>query len=158
MQTTSAMGLDLGTKTGWAFQRRTIGVGTALAFGEWDFKVDKYNSPSLRYTKFKSELKAMLTLGVDIVFFELVRRHQGTQAAHVYGAFVAAMQEVCDQAGVPYKGVGVSQVKKFATGKGNAPKEEMVKACQRWGYAPGGEDAADAICILKYGVERGADA
>lgn len=41
-------------------------------------------------------------------------------------------------------------IKKFATGKGRAEKEQMIDAARRLGYTGSNEHEADAYCLLKY--------
>ena len=40
-----------------------------------------------------------------------------------------------------------------ATGKGNAPKDAMLAAVRRWGYAPVDDNEADAIALLHLAIE-----
>ena len=71
--------------------------------------------------------------GVDMVVFEEVRGHKGTDAAHVYGGIVAIITEHCEMNQIPYSGVPVGTIKKYATGKGNVNKEAMIMAArERW--------------------------
>jgi crossover junction endodeoxyribonuclease RuvC len=147
------LGLDLGTHMGWARTDLFTGKGGVFMSGAWDFSPTKFDSPALRFQKFELKLREQLVLGVDMVFYEAVRRHKGTDAAHIYARFLGKLQETCDEFGVPYQGLTVQEIKKFATGKGNAGKDKMVEAAQRWGYAPQSDDEADAIAILKCGVE-----
>jgi Holliday junction resolvasome RuvABC endonuclease subunit len=147
------MGLDLGTHTGWARTDIAAGKGGVFMSGTWDFSPTRFDSPSTRYTKFGIELRNHLTLGVDLIFYEKVHRHMGTAAAHAYGAFLNKLHETADEFGVPYQGLSVQEIKKHATGKGNAKKAAMIEAARLWGYRPGSEDEADAICILKCGLE-----
>lgn len=121
--------------------------------GAWNFTPTRFDSPARRYVAFKQMLRGHLVLGVDLVFYEKVMRHIGTAAAHAYGAFLLALHETCDDYDTPYIGLSVQEIKKFATGKGNASKGAMVEAATKWGFAPGSEDEADAIAILKCGME-----
>lgn len=153
MKTLSAfLGIDLGTKCGFA-RYDHLGKGGSYMTGAWDFKVKASDSPALRYVRFGNELRQHLALGVDRVFYEKVERHIGTIAAHVYGAFLLKLHETCDEYGVMFEGLGVGEIKKFATGKGNASKEMVGKAAVAWGFKPASEDEADAIAILKCGME-----
>lgn len=90
------------------------------------------------------------------VYFEEVRRHLGTTAAHVYGGFLAALTAWCERNGVPYRGVPVGTIKLFATGKGNAGKEAVMAAVRAWGYQPVDDNEADALALLRWALaERG---
>ena len=150
---TSVIGLDLGTECGWA--RLDAGKAqTIWAYGTWDCSLSKFDSPHIRFQKFERNLRTHLVLGLDHVFFEAVRAHKGVDAAHIYGAFLAKLQELCAEYDVASEGIPVGTVKKFATGKGNASKDEMVASVQGWGFKPSDHNAADAIAITRCGYER----
>ena len=78
-----------------------------------------------------------------------MRRHKGVDAAHIYGGLWAHLTAWCEHHGIPYQGVPVGEIKKFATGKGNANKELMVAAMRRLGHQLGDadDDEADALAI-----------
>jgi Holliday junction resolvasome RuvABC endonuclease subunit len=84
------------------------------------------------------------------VYFEEVRRHAGTDAAHVYGGLLAHLTAWCEARGIPYAGVPVGTIKAHATGKGNASKDTMIAAMQSKGFNPADDNEADALAILDY--------
>lgn len=148
------LGLDLGTHAGWAMIAPFVGKGTIRASGAWDCSIKTgHDSPSLRFEKFGQHLDGWLELGPTRVFYELVRRHNGVQAAHVYGGLLAKMQERCDVYGIPYQGLEVGTIKKHVTGKGNASKEAVMEAVRLLGWSPLTEDEADAIAVALTGME-----
>ena len=112
----------------------------------------------MRYLRFKrwlTEIKAT-TDGLGAVYFEEVRRHAGVDAAHAYGGFLATLTAWCEHHQIPYSGVPVGTIKKHATGKGNASKDEMISAVRALGYAPGDTNEADALALLAWAmVESG---
>ena len=55
--------------------------------------------------------------------------------------------------GVPYQGVPVGTVKRHATGKGNAAKEEMIAAARARGFRPSDDNEADALAILHWAID-----
>lgn len=147
------LALDLGTNTGWA-GFYGCGDGGMFLHGAWNFTAKRGESPALRVPRFRDKLKELFASGTpDIVFYEQVHRHNGVEAAHVYGALKAAMQEVCEAAGVPYKGIGVNVWKKHFTGKGNAPKQRVMEVAFTRDFKPSSFDEADAIGILSCGME-----
>ena len=94
--------------------------------------------------------------GLDLLFYEEVRSHKGTTAAHTYGEFLGQVKSWADDEGqkIPYKGIPVGTIKKFATGKGNANKAMVVKAVQTKLGHPHVTDhnEADALALLHYSM------
>jgi Holliday junction resolvasome RuvABC endonuclease subunit len=82
------------------------------------------------------------------VVFEEVRRHVGVDAAHAYGGFMGQLMAWCEHHQIPYQGVPVGTIKKHATGKGNASKDEMVASVRARGHNPADDNEADAIALL----------
>jgi len=109
----------------------------------------------MRYLRFVSWLQEMKRLsGFERVVFEEVRRHAGTDAAHLYGGFLAHLAAWCEQRNIPYEGVPVGTIKRFATGKGNANKDAMMAAIRSRGFTPSDDNEADAIAILLWATQH----
>lgn len=156
--------LDLGTHTGWAVGHR----GHLQASGVYVLKGSRYDGGGMRYLRFRTWLGEMLrTTGpLDALYFEEVRRHASTDAAHVHGGLLAHLTAWCEeqQPKVPYQGVPVGTIKKHATGKGNAGKDDMVAAMRRrfWPHLMPHHQAleltddneADALAILAWAFEQ----
>jgi Holliday junction resolvasome RuvABC endonuclease subunit len=81
-----------------------------------------------------------------------VRRHIGTDAAHLYGGFLATLTAWAEQRGA-YQGVPVGTIKRHATGKGNAGKDEVIASVRAKGFKPTDDNEADAIAILLWAIE-----
>jgi Holliday junction resolvasome RuvABC endonuclease subunit len=54
--------------------------------------------------------------------------------------------------GVPYEGVPVGTIKRHATGKGNAPKEDVIRAVRAQGFLPKDDNEADALALLAWAI------
>ena len=96
---------------------------------------------------------APLSGPIAAIWFEEVRRHAGTDAAHVYGGLMATLTAWAELRGVPYQGAPVGTVKIHATGKGNAPKEAMIAAARARGFNPSDDNEADVLAILVWAIE-----
>jgi Holliday junction resolvasome RuvABC endonuclease subunit len=83
-----------------------------------------------------------------IAFEEVQMRHASIAAGHAYGGFLGTLTAWCEAHQIPYEGVPVGVIKKHATGKGNAPKEAMIKAMRDKGHSPKDDNEADALAIL----------
>lgn len=106
----------------------------------------------MHFLNFRSWLNEMRERFSDIeaVYFEEVRRHLGTDAAHCYGGFFAVLTAWCEEHHIPYQGVPVKTIKRFITGKGNASKSEVIEAIREKGFSPRDDNEADALALMFY--------
>jgi Holliday junction resolvasome RuvABC endonuclease subunit len=74
-------------------------------------------------------------------------------AAHVYGGLMASLTSWAELRGVPYQGVPVGTIKRFATGKGNAAKASVMQAVRARGFQPADDNEADALALLLWALE-----
>ena len=63
---------------------------------------------------------------------------------------MATLTAWCEDREIPYEGVPVGTIKKHATGKGNAGKDEVKKAMVAKGHVPKDDNEADALAQLYY--------
>lgn len=142
------LAIDPGTKCGWAVHRN----GKLEFSGVWDLKIQRHEGEGIRWIRFRKFLD--LLDNIDLVAFEEVRRHAGVTAAHVYGAMVATITAWAETYKIQYVSVPVGTIKKFATGKGNADKEQMIEACvNKLNKQPIDDNEADALWILEWAKE-----
>lgn len=112
----------------------------------------------MRYLRFSRWLDEIATDGLASIWFEEVRRHAGTDAAHVYGGLMATLTAWAELRGIPYAGVPVGTIKRHATGKGNANKDAMIAAAKARGFNPCDDNEADALALLMWAVDTGGGA
>ena len=151
MNTMTIFALDLGTQTGWALTSRD----GSITSGSQSFKPQRFEGGGMRFLRFKRWLTDIKQCndGIDQVVFEEVRRHVGVDAAHAYGGFMGQLTAWCEHHQIPYQGIPVGTIKKHATGKGNASKDEMVAAVRDRGHSPADDNEADAIALLYLAIE-----
>lgn len=152
------LGLDLGTKTGMChlyIDEHAEPEVVLLTY--WNFNARRgkaKESPGMRFYRFRTQLAEYIREHrIDVIYYEDVKRHAGTIAAHVYGGFKASMMDSAFQHNLPVYGLGVGTIKKFATGRGNANKDLMIEACRRAGYEPQNDNVADAFFIAQLGAK-----
>ncbi len=145
------LALDLGTTTGWAIR----GFDGLITSGTASFKPGRFDGGGMRFLRFTNWLTELDRLSGPIaaIWFEEVRRHAGTDAAHVFGGLLATLTAWAELRGIPYSGVPVGTIKKHATGRGNAPKQAMIDAARARGFSPADDNEADAIAILLWVLE-----
>jgi len=148
---TTILALDLGTTTGWAMQ---LADGVIVS-GTLDFRSGRYEGGGMRFLRFRSWLDHLLdgAKRIDLIHFEEVRRHVGTDAAHLYGGFLAHLSAWCELKHIPYQGVPVGTIKRHATGKGNAGKDAVIAAMRSKGFNPEDDNEADALAILTWAID-----
>ncbi|MDR0363505.1 MAG: crossover junction endodeoxyribonuclease RuvC [Bacteroidales bacterium] len=144
---TNVLALDLGTKTGYAIYKcGCIVIGT---------KRLQHNkgASGMRFLCFRNWLIGMIEAhNISCVFFERVYGHKGIEAAHVYGAFMYILAALCEEKRIKCVGIPVGTIKKNATGKGNATKEDMMAFAKRHNFDSIDDNAADALAILFCGL------
>ena len=147
----AALALDLGTTTGWAMRL----PDGAIVSGTMAFRPGRYEGGGMRFLRFRSWLDEMHRQAPTLlaVYFEEVRRHAGTDAAHIYGGFLAHLAAWCEQRSIAYQGVPVGTIKRHVTGKGNADKAAVIAAIRAREFNPTDDNEADAIAILLWAVE-----
>jgi hypothetical protein len=145
------LALDLGTMTGWALRT----PDARILSGTTSFKPSRYDGGGMRYLRFRGWLDGVAADagGITAVYFEEVRRHVGTDAAHLFGGFLATLSTWCEQHDIPYQGVPVGTIKRFIAGKGNADKEAVTAAVRARGFHPADDNEADAIAILLWAID-----
>jgi Holliday junction resolvasome RuvABC endonuclease subunit len=139
------LAIDPATKCGWAHS-----VG---ASGVWDLSIRRDESGGMRLLRLRAKLnKASEAELPDVVVFEAARH----AAPKMQGALTvqAELQSVikvwCYDNSIEYRGYSPSEIKKHATGKGNANKDAILKAArQRWPDVEIVDDnEADALWLL----------
>jgi len=150
-QAGALLALDLGTNTGWAMRL----ADGAVVSGTMAFKPGRYEGGGMRFLRFRTWLDHLefAAKHIALVHFEEVRRHAGTDAAHIYGGFLAHLTAWCELKNIPYQGVPVGTIKRHATGKGNAGKDMVIAAMQALGHHPEDDNEADALAILTWAVD-----
>jgi Holliday junction resolvasome RuvABC endonuclease subunit len=133
---TKILALDIATKTGWR---------TATASGVWDLKPNRGESEGMRVVRFKSKIKEIIALeGINLVSYE---RPAGMHKSSIMVAsqMVGVLLDLCIELGVDVACYSANEIKKFATGKGNAGKPLMIQTAIDLGFNPKDDNEADAI-------------
>jgi crossover junction endodeoxyribonuclease RuvC len=137
--------LDLGKQTGWAILHNGI-----IQSGSENFHSSRFSGSVMVFLNFRNWLNSMKEKfeNISAVYFEEVRRHLGTDAAHCYGGFLAHLTAWCEENSIPYQGVSVKTIKRFITGKGNASKAEVIEAVKSKGFVPQDDNEADSLALM----------
>jgi len=173
----SILALDLGTTTGWA-ARTVLPSGAVIeSSGIWTLATDKelrqqtkFGNPralDCRIIAFRDFMEgAVKSIPVDIIVFEDVEFSKFRMQTQLW----ASLRAVVWLTSGPYfpRGnsgkfegyirdvVPVATLKKFATGKGNAKKEDMEKAFKKRfpGRKFATDDEIDAVFVLEWTKQK----
>lgn len=142
------LALDLSTKTGWSHSEGGSGV--------FDLSIRRDESGGMRLLRLEAKLNEIKRLvGVDLVVFEAARHAApGMQGALVVQAELQGVVKLwCDKQDprVLYRGYSPSEIKKFAVGKGNAKKSDVLDAARnKWpDLVIVDDNQADALWLLE---------
>lgn len=146
------LAIDPGTSCGFA-----IGDDQgAVVSGVWQLAPGRGESPGIRYLKLRGRLNEALAAAgtLDLVVFE--RSFQRGQAAvHIHHGLVSHLESWCAENGIEHANVMATTLKKFATGAGNASKEDMRRiGLTRFSPASMDENEIDALWILEWAREQ----
>ena len=145
------LALDLGTTAGWALRSPDGRINS----GTVSFRPSRYDGGGVRYLRFRAWLESIANDagGIGVIHYEEIRRHLGTDAAHIFGGLLATLTAWCEQRGIAYQGVPVGTIKRFIAGKGNADKAAVITAVRARGFHPADDNEADALAILLWAIE-----
>jgi len=162
------IGVDPGTKCGWAVLKKNRGGVSLLDSGVWELKRAKGGAGARFLMVRKNLLDTIRTYewcladaanGSDtslVVAYERPGDLMG-EAILVLNGIVAIIEMTCEGRGTGYLARSPSQVKRAAGVPGNAPKEVVSEAIERL-YPPNldarGSDENDAIACALAGLEE----
>lgn len=132
------LALDIATNTGWK---------TGTASGVWNLKPNRGESEGMRVVRFKSKVREIVELEeINLISYE---RPAGMHKSSIMVAseMVGVLKDFCIEKNITLACYSATEIKKFATGRGNANKEAMIKAARDRGYLPKDDNEADAIFL-----------
>lgn len=136
------LALDIATKCGFAI--------TEGKSGTWDLTTKRDESKGMRLIKLRQRVQEVHDKApLDLVVFEAVRAFRHQQAVVCQSELQGVVKAWCHDNGIEYKGYTSSEIKKHATGKGNAKKDEMIAAAaEMFEIKIVDDNHADALWIL----------
>ncbi len=136
------LALDFATCTGWA---------TADMSGTQRFDLKRGESPGMRFLRFRAWLKEMCNELVhpEVIAFEQPHHRGGAATELAYG-FLTEIKTRAAAQGIELMPVHSQTLKKWATGKGNSGKPEMIAEAKRRGFDPSDDNHADACLLYEY--------
>lgn len=142
------LSLDLAVTTGWAYTNTDT---SELQGGVWDLKPKRGSSQGMKLILLRSHIQGMIeaTSGVDLIVYEKPAGRFMTGVISV-AEMVSVVKLFCEDNSINYTSYRPTEVKKYATGKGNCNKDAMVQeAKRRWPHLNIIDDnMADALLML----------
>jgi Holliday junction resolvasome RuvABC endonuclease subunit len=140
------LSIDPGINTGFA----TL-INGQIRSGVQCMKSKSNESAGMKYLRFDSWLNEMQGIGdFNLIVYEKAHHLQGNAIESMNG-FITGIQRYCAVHPIEYKAVSPGEIKKFATGKGNAKKPDMVAWFKQYaGRDPVADDEADALALLLF--------
>lgn len=104
----------------------------------------------MRYLKLLARLNAVRAAFPDVgaVYYEQAHHRGGAATEYAVGC-VTHVQAWCAEHGIEHGARHTAEIKRHATGKGNADKEAVMAAMRAAGYAPADDNEADALALLR---------
>lgn len=138
------LAIDPATVCGWATSDGN--------YGTWDLSIRKDESAGMKWLRFQSKLHTIRKNyidGIQVVVYERPGgRHAGALIHHA--KLVGILESFCADMGIEYRGYSASEIKKLATGKGNASKQDVLLAAQtKLNYVGDDYNEADALWLLE---------
>lgn len=145
------LGLDVATKTGWCLMRG----GKVYESGVQDFSKRRGESNGAMYLRFRTWFKSLLlNHQIKIVIYEYTFS-KSQAASEILTNLRGRIQEECAALSVEFAAVPATTLKKWATGKGNADKDQMMaRAVAYLGRPPIDDNEADAVMVSAWGHEE----
>lgn len=138
----SVIALDLATCTGFAHSCGISGVQR--------FTPRRGDSPGMKWLSFRAWLERVYSdAPFDIAAYEQAH-HRGGAATHSAHGFISTLEAWAAERGVELTSRQTGEIKRHATGKWKAGKDEMVAAAnKRWpNVTIETDDQADALWLL----------
>lgn len=132
------LSLDIASLTGWALN--------PTIYGTWDLRTLKDESMGMKLIRFRTKLKEITeSTEIKVMIYERPAGRHANSIIH-QAKLIAVMEEFCESNSIDYKAYSAKEIKKFATGNGNASKGDMIKfAKSKYGYEGNDDNEADAI-------------
>lgn len=142
------LALDIATHTGYYSTHEN---------GLWNFTESKKRNNNKQHKDFRDTLLSFIrTHGIRQVVAEDINVNNHFSDMRKLSEFRGILFEISDELDMPEPiFVNVKTLKKWATGNGNANKQEMIKACiDRYRFTPLDDNVADACHLFYFFIRK----
>ena len=152
------LALDPATETGWA--RFQDGIMSSSSFSVATLHATKKRKAEPEHYRCRNMwtwlAQHCLVFGIpNLIVFESLEGFvaKGKVAARVNNELRGVIKAFAGVHDIALLAVQPADVKRLATGKGNADKTEMIEAARKLGYEGDNHNEADAIMILQWALK-----
>ncbi|MDA3834056.1 MAG: crossover junction endodeoxyribonuclease RuvC [Spirochaetales bacterium] len=151
------LAFDLATNTGWA----VVANGKVLESGIQSFAKKRGETNGIMFLKFRRwanklmwKMRTIKSYDIQIMAYEQAH-FRGGAATEICVGLQTRVQELAAESQLESFPVNTASLKKFATGKGNASKKEVMEAAKKiLKREPESDDEADAIFVGLYASQE----
>jgi len=144
------IGIDCGVHCGWASCN-----GGHVESGVQVFDTKRGESPGMRFLRFRRFLSELCALVQPALLVYEQAHHRGGAATELLVGMTTRVQETAAELGIEHQGVHSGTLKKWATGRGDASKADMVAAArERCAVDVGDDNEADALLLMAWAREQ----
>lgn len=141
------LAIDPATHCGWAINKDVYGV--------WNLGTRKDESWGMKLVRMKAKLQEIHTAyKFNVIVYERPGG-RNTQAIITQSKIIGVIETFCQEKDIDYRAYSSTEIKKFATGKGNCGKDQMIIAAKnKLGYPGEDDNEADALLLLQLSINE----
>lgn len=141
------LALDPASETGWATSN-TI-------YGTWDLSTRKDESMGMKLIRLEGKLNEINVVNkIELIVYERPAGRHANSIIH-QSKMIGVIEKWCENNDIAYDGFSASEIKKYATGKGNSGKPAMIAAAkEKYNYKGNNDNEADALHLLNMVEDR----
>jgi len=142
MKKLKILSLDVASVCGWA-------TSTDI-YGTWNMKTIKDESMGMKLIRFKAKITEVCAHEeIELIVYERPAGQHANSIIH-QAKMIGVLEKFCEENDIEYRAFSASEIKKFATGKGNCGKAAMIEAAkEKYEYDGDDDNEADAIHMLE---------
>ena len=135
------LAIDPASILGWAISNTEFGI--------WDLKTRKDESMGMKLIRLKHKLNEIHVIEkINVVVYERPGGLHTNSIIH-QSKLIAVIETWCEENKIEYRAYSSTEIKKFATGKGNAGKPAMIESARvKLNYQGNDDNEADALWLL----------
>lgn len=154
------LSLDAANKTGYAWFD-----GKRIGYGAWDLPAmaaKDFSRTATRLTVLHAKIVELHgRTPFDLIVYEAsgFGASNNPHTAAMHDRMRGVIEYTADTLGVPHAAVGITTIKKWATGNGHAKKPQMIQACETFfkiTLAQDQDNEADSLLLLEFAKQHAA--